>query len=417
MVILIQKIQFTRKDNLFNMKKYLKASLICVLLLFSYCISATNLPLGTLAKSSMILDVNNCHIATYNICGTTYVALSKLRAAGFNTTYTGKHEPIYINAPVSAATIQDLTASELAGKEYTLYRGDVYIGYLKTQALSCEGTVLIPVASLNAIFDSNLSGNNYMLTPKVEAPILATQTSLKNYSAEAAEVSLTDLYWDNGLIQKQLYFTLAPNEVLQRQATSDKKYLTTIVNTVVSGSTYYKNTTLCGQNNEELLHYIDFEASLPENFGDQAPLSVLYQATKTVNDKKLTSSTKYLVYTNLDQQRTYIFTNDNGTWSLLKHFICSSGKPSTPTPRGVYKLTKKVPSFGQNHGYCCKNAFGFIGTTYLYHSILFDKTGTYLLEGRGVLGKKASDGCIRLSPENSEWFYNNMISGTTVWID
>lgn len=399
------------------MKKYIKATLICVLFLFSYCVSATNLPVGTLAKSSLILDVNNCQVETYNVFGTTYVALSKLKAAGFNVTYTGKHEPLYINAPTPGAPIQDLTNPALDGKDYTLYNGDVYIGYLKTQALSCNGTVLIPVASLNAIFDSNLGGNYYTLTPKVNAPILATQTSLKNYSAESAEVSLTDLYWDNGLIQKTLYFTLAPNEVLQRQATSDKKYLTTIVNTVVSGSACYKNTTLCGQNNEELLRYVDFETTLPEDIGDKAPLSVLYQATKTVNDKKLTSSTKYLVYTNLDEQRTYIFTNNNGNWELHKHFICSSGKPSTPTPPGIYKLTKKVPSFGQSHGYCCKNAFGFIGTTYLYHSILFDKTGTYLLEGRGVLGKKASDGCIRLSPENSEWFYNNMISGTTVWID
>ena len=399
------------------MKKYIKASLICVLFLFSYCVYATNLPLGTLAKSSLILDVNGCQIETYNVFGTTYVAISKLKDAGFNITYTGKHEPLYINAPTSFPSIQDLTSPELDVKEYTLYNGDVYIGYLKTQALSCNGRILIPVASLNAIFDSNLSNNYYALTPKVEAPILATQTSLKNYSAESAEISLTDLYWDNGLIQKTLYFTLAPNEVLQRQAASDKKYLTTIVNTVVSGSTCYKNTTLCGQNNEELLRYVDFEATLPEDIGDKAPLSVLYQATKTVNAKKLTSKTKYLVYTSLDQQRTYIFTNNNGNWQLIKHFICSSGKPSTPTPPGIYKLTKKVPSFGQNHGYCCKNAFGFIGTTYLYHSILFDKTGTYLLEGRGVLGKKASDGCIRLSPENSEWFYNNMLSGTTVWID
>ena len=112
-----------------------------------------------------------------------------------------------------------------------------------------------------------------------------------------------------------------------------------------------------------------------------------------------------------------MFTSVDGKWQIVKHFVCSSGKPSTPTPTGTYKLTRKVPSFGQNKGYCCKNAFGFIGTTYLYHSIIFDKTGTYLLEGKGVLGKKASDGCIRLSPENSKWFYDHLISGSTVWIN
>ena len=67
-------------------------------------------------------------------------------------------------------------------------------------------------------------------------------------------------------------------------------------------------------------------------------------------------------------------------------------------------------------GIICKYAFGFIGTTYLYHSIIYDKTGTYLLENKGVLGKKASDGCIRFSVEHAKWFYDNMISGTTVYI-
>lgn len=48
---------------------------------------------------------------------------------------------------------------------------------------------------------------------------------------------------------------------------------------------------------------------------------------------------------------------------------------------------------------------------------MFDKTGSYLLQGKGELGARASAGCIRLSVENSEWFYNNMLSGTKVFID
>ena len=91
-------------------------------------------------------------------------------------------------------------------------------------------------------------------------------------------------------------------------------------------------------------------------------------------------------------------------------------RDSTPTPTGTFALTYKVPSFGQNKGYCCKYAFGFIGTNYLYHSIIFDRTGTYLLEGKGVLGKKASQGCIRFSAENAKWFYDHLISGSTVYI-
>ena len=398
------------------MKTYIKTCLFCFLFLASCNLYAASISIGTLSKSPLTVVVNNCSIETYNVFGTNYIAVSKLRSAGFQIQYTKAHEPLYIQTPLPLPTIEDLTKPEYDGKEFTTYAGEVYIGNFKTQAISCEGNVLIPVAALTTIFDASLLDNFYTLTPKKGAPILATQTSVKNYSDFVVEVSLEDLYWDDQLIQKTLYFTLQPGQVLERQASSDKQYLTTIVSSAVYDGFCYKNTTLCGQNNDQLLRCMDFARSLPEDIGDKATLSMLYDATKKVNAANLTSKTPYLVWTNLDQQRTYIFTSVDNKWQLYKNFICSSGKPSTPTPTGTYKLTKKVPSFGQDHGYCCKNAFGFIGTTYLFHSILFDKTGTYLLEGRGVLGKKASDGCIRLSPENSAWFYNNMVSGTTVWI-
>lgn len=140
-------------------------------------------------------------------------------------------------------------------------------------------------------------------------------------------------------------------------------------------------------------------------------------AEDTVNTKNLHSTTPYLVWTNIASQKTYIFEGSQGHWQLIKHFVCSTGRDHTPTPKGEFQLTRKVPYFGVEKGYRCKNAFGFIGTTYLYHSIIFDKSGSYLLEDKGVLGTKASEGCIRFSVENSEWFYNNMVSGTKVWIN
>ena len=152
-------------------------------------------------------------------------------------------------------------------------------------------------------------------------------------------------------------------------------------------------------------------------FGDYIEVDKIAAAEKFVNDKGLSSPTKYLIWTSIAEQRTYIFTGSKQNWKLYKTFICSTGKTKTPTPTGTYALTYKVPSFGQNKGYCCKYAFGFIGTTYLYHSIIFDKTGTYLLENKGVLGQKASDGCIRFSPDNAKWFYDNMITKSTVYIN
>lgn len=136
-----------------------------------------------------------------------------------------------------------------------------------------------------------------------------------------------------------------------------------------------------------------------------------------INATQLDSNTDWLVWTNLARQRTYIFKKVDGRWKLIKNFLSSSGAIKTPTPKGIYKLTQKVPSFGQNKGYMCKYAFGFIGTTYLYHSLVFDVTGSYLLGGKGILGTMVSNGCIRFSPEEAKWFYDNLVSGTTVWIN
>lgn len=387
------------------------------MLLYSFTLYANTLPLGNLAKSNIILEVNGTQIETYSVFNTNYVAISQLKSAGFNVNYTNSQSPMYITSPHTQPTTLNTLSAELVGEPYSLYTKDVYIGYLKTQALVCNGKVLIPIAALNQLYDASLIDNSYILAPKTEVPVLVNQTSITNYSDDEIQVTIQDLYWHDELIKKELYFDLQPGEALERPASSDKMYLSSIITAAGSRNLSYKSNSLFGQVNDSLLKLSSFAKTLPSNIGDKTDLSTLYWAYNTVNAQNLTSKTKYLVWTNLDRQKTFVFTPVNGKWQIVKHFVCSSGRPSTPTPTGTYKLTRKVPSFGQNKGYCCKNAFGFIGTTYLYHSIIFDKTGTYLLEGKGVLGKKASDGCIRLSPENSKWFYDNLISGSTVWIN
>ncbi|MDF2879382.1 MAG: L,D-transpeptidase [Clostridia bacterium] len=134
-----------------------------------------------------------------------------------------------------------------------------------------------------------------------------------------------------------------------------------------------------------------------------------------INEQDISSKTAYLVWTDLYRQQTYILKGSKNNWQLIKTLLCSTGRNITPTPRGHFELTNRVPYFGVDKGYRCKNAFQIFGD-YLYHSIIFDVTGTRLLEGKGVLGHRASQGCIRFSEEESLWFYNTMQTGTSVWI-
>ena len=96
----------------------------------------------------------------------------------------------------------------------------------------------------------------------------------------------------------------------------------------------------------------------------------------------------------------------------LKIYICSIGKPSTPTPLGTFKVGAKGYSFGENHGYVCYYYTQFKGN-YLFHSIIYNLDNT-VRDGR--LGFKISNGCIRLAKVNAKWIYDNIPYGTTVYI-
>ncbi len=156
--------------------------------------------------------------------------------------------------------------------------------------------------------------------------------------------------------------------------------------------------------------------SIPKNPPTAKDKPAKEQIEAFINSKDINSQTQYLVWTDLYRQQTYIFEGKKNEWKLIKTLVCSTGKNTTPTPRGTFELTNKVAYFGVDKGYRCKYAFQIFGD-YLYHSIIFDVTGTRLLEGKGVLGQRASQGCIRFSESDSLWFYNTMKSGTRVWIN
>jgi lipoprotein-anchoring transpeptidase ErfK/SrfK len=52
--------------------------------------------------------------------------------------------------------------------------------------------------------------------------------------------------------------------------------------------------------------------------------------------------------------------------------------------------------------------------SYLFHSIAMDR---YQNIKDDTLGDRATAGCIRLSLEDSQWFYENIPSGTGVYVN
>ena len=131
-----------------------------------------------------------------------------------------------------------------------------------------------------------------------------------------------------------------------------------------------------------------------------------------VNDNNIMSSTDYLLTTNLNNKYTYVFKKLGSVWNLIYKWSCTVGKPSTPTIKGIFYIIDRKPYFEGDY-YRVKYATR-IFNAYYYHSIIYNQTGEYVIEGR--LGQALSHGCIRLATENATWIYENIPNKTTVII-
>lgn len=108
----------------------------------------------------------------------------------------------------------------------------------------------------------------------------------------------------------------------------------------------------------------------------------------------------------------------------IRKMICLTGLPTrdNATPNGRYVIdktgTKRGTWFFSN--YFQEGAsywVGFIGGLYLFHSVPMDKDKQILEDQLALLGQPASHGCVRLSVADAKWFYENIPSGSILYIE
>lgn len=127
--------------------------------------------------------------------------------------------------------------------------------------------------------------------------------------------------------------------------------------------------------------------------------------------QSMSSTTKWLIMVDTTGCRVGVFSGKKGNWALKYYWLCSPGKPSTPTVLGSYTVTGKGYSFG--HGYTCYYYTQFYGD-FLFHSVLYNQGTRVIQDGR--LGQQLSHGCVRLDIKNAKWIYDNIPYGTKVYI-
>ncbi|MDY4364269.1 L,D-transpeptidase [Lactococcus lactis subsp. lactis] len=124
----------------------------------------------------------------------------------------------------------------------------------------------------------------------------------------------------------------------------------------------------------------------------------------------LTKFSNLSLEVSISKNITYLKSNGNTIYT----FYSSAGIGNT-TPTGVFAIQSETsPSFYNSEEREGANyAVSWLDHgTYLFHSVPIDSTGNYLVSEAEKLGKSpGSHGCVRLSISDSNWLYEQALSG------
>lgn len=139
-----------------------------------------------------------------------------------------------------------------------------------------------------------------------------------------------------------------------------------------------------------------------------------FQIENYINENDFSSKTNYFVFTDIERQLTYILEGKEKNWTLKKTIPCSTGKNSSPTTRGVFKIKERGKWFYSERLKSGAKYWVRFNKSYLFHSVPMDKNGNIIDK---TIGERCSSGCIRMGLEDIKWFYENIPSETTVFIN
>ncbi len=128
-----------------------------------------------------------------------------------------------------------------------------------------------------------------------------------------------------------------------------------------------------------------------------------------VNTMGYKSNTPYLVWVHLEAQRVNVFLKKNGRWCIEQVFPCASGKNITPTITGEFTYSAYQNRWTYENYYV--GPIMVFSGNYALHSVLMRYDGTIY---NGTVGKPASNGCVRLLPNDIRWLVDYVPMGTKV---
>lgn len=87
------------------------------------------------------------------------------------------------------------------------------------------------------------------------------------------------------------------------------------------------------------------ESSITNNKYSAQTISAYYNKldSSTINTFDISSNTDKLIFVNIGEQKTYVYTGYTNSWSLEKEFLCSTGIENEETPVGIFEVQSRAP--------------------------------------------------------------------------
>ncbi len=136
--------------------------------------------------------------------------------------------------------------------------------------------------------------------------------------------------------------------------------------------------------------------------------------------QKFSSETNYLLMLDRSAHRLGIYTGSAGNWTCYAYWECVVGAAETPTlqpneefeigDRGLYFETWTATQDAR-----CWYWTQIWGLCYI-HSQIYDRSSTPTNILDDTMDAAASHGCVRLTLDRAKWIYDNIPSGTKVYI-
>uniref|UniRef100_I5ASL9 L,D-TPase catalytic domain-containing protein n=1 Tax=Eubacterium cellulosolvens (strain ATCC 43171 / JCM 9499 / 6) TaxID=633697 RepID=I5ASL9_EUBC6 len=130
--------------------------------------------------------------------------------------------------------------------------------------------------------------------------------------------------------------------------------------------------------------------------------------------QQFSSATNWLILCNRGQRIVQVYTGSRGNWTENRKIVCDVGAPATPTITGQYALGAKMLYFltGECRCWYASQIYG----DYLFHSVIYDGQSSPVRVVDGTLGAAVSHGCVRMDIKDAKYIYDNVPSGTKIYI-